>query len=75
MHKEITSNNPGTCPKCGINQNMTQKDFEETVGVLLECTKLKPSCAESFSMLLNRETSFGWEGSLLKIYKVIKIIN
>src|SRR3989338_8059586 len=38
---------------------------EETVTVLKEYAELEPKCAESFSLLKNRETCFGWEEPLL----------
>ena len=43
--------------------------IEETVLALKEYAKLKSSCVVLFKQLLNRETCFGWEESLLKIYK------
>jgi len=49
--------------------------IQETVDVLVEYAKLKPTCVEFFHIFLGRETSFGWEEPLLKIYKRIKINN
>ena len=49
--------------------------IQETVDVLLEYAKFKPACTESFHLLLNQETSFGWEEPLLKIYKRTKTNN
>lgn len=49
--------------------------IEEAVGVLAEYAKLKLSCAKSFRLLLNQETSFGWEEPLVKIYKRMQTKN
>ncbi|MBI4096487.1 MAG: hypothetical protein HY425_02090 [Candidatus Levybacteria bacterium] len=46
--------------------------IEEAIGVLQEYAKLEPLCIESFKLLLNQETCFGWEEPLLKIYDQIK---
>lgn len=43
--------------------------IEEAVRVLMEYAKLQVSCAESFRLLLNQETCFGWEAPLVEIYK------
>jgi hypothetical protein len=49
--------------------------IEEAVSLLTEYAKLKLSCAKSFSLFLDQETSFGWEEPLLKIYNRIRINN
>jgi len=49
--------------------------IQEAVDVLIEYTKLKPTCVESFHLLLGRDTSFGWEEPLLKMYERIEINN
>lgn len=49
--------------------------IQEAVDVLLEYAKLKPSCIESFKMLLNQETCFGWEEPLVKVHKDAYIHN
>ncbi len=43
--------------------------IENAVGVLIKYVKLKPACAESFKLLLGKETCFGWEEPLLELYK------
>lgn len=43
--------------------------IEAAVNALTEYAKLKPSCAKSFRLLVGKETCFGWEESLLAIYK------
>jgi len=42
--------------------------IEEVVDVLLEFTKLDPSCVNAFDKLKNRETCFGWKKPLLKTF-------
>ena len=43
--------------------------IEEVVEVLQEFAKLDPSCVNAFDKLKNRETCFGWEKPLLKLFK------
>lgn len=44
--------------------------IEEAVDLLLEFIKLDPKCTKAFRKLKDRETCFGWEEPLLKIYEV-----
>ncbi len=39
----------------------------ETVEVLKQYARLKPECILTFRQLQNRETSFGWEKTLLEL--------
>lgn len=43
--------------------------IEETVDLLLEFAKCDPKCIKAFVKLKNKETCFGWEGQLLKVYE------
>ena len=43
--------------------------IEQTVEVLQEFARLKPSCTKIFRLLKNKETCFGWEEPLLKLRK------
>lgn len=42
--------------------------MQETVLMLQEYTKLDPECVKTFKKLLNQNTCFGWEESLVKIF-------
>lgn len=44
--------------------------IEETVGVLLEYAKLKPSCIKSFQQLSGKETCFSWEEPFLREFNL-----
>ena len=46
--------------------------IEEVVDVLQEFTKLDPNCVNAFDKLKNRETCFGWEKPLLKLFKHVR---
>jgi hypothetical protein len=41
--------------------------MEEMVIMLEDYAKLEPKCLKSFSVLKNKETSFGWEEPLVKL--------
>jgi len=47
----------------------------ETVSVLQEYVKLEPRCIKAFEKLCGKETCFGWEEPLVKVFDELRIKN